>query len=590
MRVHAAPQDAIGEEQAGAHVVALNQAGKGEVFEQFILDCFVSAEFSIGVGSHEHELPVREGAPALLAIGLENRILEHQLIGRGGLNVSLEPVARGEGAEKAEQVESAFESEGNGGRDALGLEKRVGVGEDEQFGVMYGEAALHALPDRVDLAGPIGRASGDGDDLEPRIVANEISDDFGGAVGAAIEGEDHAEARVVLSAETLHEPADHGFFVMCGNDDTDARPGLVAVATSLGDGDRVSGGWDEARGDEQVAQHYQPVRAERAGCDREKNDQDREKGDHLRLRGARGDRNANLAGSKDSLDAVNCCCMSRTDLDRSGPGDDFDGFVEVPILLLDRAGSRRVDEIALSRYGIPSIVLMENAARAVAQTAMDMLDDISGRGVVILCGPGNNGGDGFAAARHLHNMGADVGIVMSSPRDRHHGDAAINLEIAVRMGLTAVRADPAAPARAAGDLAARLGASLIIDALLGTGLDRPVGEPFAALIQWADERRKRGALVLAVDTPSGLDVDTGSPLGVAVRADTTVTFAGLKRGFTELAAQEYVGEVVVADIGVPRQLIEELGTPMPQADHLEPPGSPRHGDDEPQSRPGQFGH
>ena len=103
---------------------------------------------------------------------------------------------------------------------------------------------------------------------------------------------------------------------------------------------------------------------------------------------------------------------------------------------------------------------------------------------------------------------------------------------------------------------------LVVDALLGTGLASNVREPIAGLIGWVNELGRKGATVLAVDIPSGLDCDSGEPLGAAVQADVTVSFVGLKKGFTGLTAQGYIGEVIVADIGAPRELVESLGKRM----------------------------
>lgn len=240
------------------------------------------------------------------------------------------------------------------------------------------------------------------------------------------------------------------------------------------------------------------------------------------------------------------------------------------LYVLDRAAARRIDSLAVERYALPTILLMENAARHTADVALELLEDIDTPRVVVLCGSGNNGGDGLAAARHLHNAGARVSILITAPDTRFKGDAAAHLAVARRMNLpiTAVGADPDLSARIA--LEAAGGADLYLDALLGTGIDRPVDGAIARLIAWLNSRED--APVLAVDIPSGLDCDTGKPLGAAVLADATVTFVGLKLGFLTLEAQEYVGDVTVADIGVPRELIAELATPAPHTtpDDAEP--------------------
>jgi NAD(P)H-hydrate epimerase len=168
---------------------------------------------------------------------------------------------------------------------------------------------------------------------------------------------------------------------------------------------------------------------------------------------------------------------------------------------------------------------------------------------------GNNGGDGFVVARHLHNWGAEVGTVLvGSISDAllKAGDAAVNLEIVLNMDIPVAEIRAAAQARAAAQEAGA--ANLLVDALLGTGLDRDVGEPYRTLIEGINEL---GLPVLAVDVPSGLDCDTGLALGCAVHAAVTVTFVLPKRGFACPGAAEYTGKAKVAEISVPRNLIED---------------------------------
>lgn len=268
-----------------------------------------------------------------------------------------------------------------------------------------------------------------------------------------------------------------------------------------------------------------------------------------------------------------------TDPDPPRPGDEPEAgdTRERGALVFTRAAAREVDRLAADEFGMPSILLMENAAAQAADTALDMLAEGDGGPALIACGPGNNGGDGLAIARHLSNAGVETVVVLSSPRERYAGDAAINLGIAARMGLaieTVSEADPGGSFRAIVRRGAHPG--IVIDALLGTGLDRPVREPIASMIEQVNALGAAGVPVLAVDIPSGLDADTGEPLGSAVRASTTVTFVGLKAGFLSLAAQDSVGEVIVAEIGVPRALVERLGRPLREAlPHDEPPRPPR---------------
>jgi NAD(P)H-hydrate epimerase len=210
--------------------------------------------------------------------------------------------------------------------------------------------------------------------------------------------------------------------------------------------------------------------------------------------------------------------------------------------VFSRETARELDRLAAEQYAMPTILLMENAAVCLAAEARRMIRGARGR-VTIFCGPGNNGGDGFAMARHLHNAGVQVKVVLADPSKAYQGDAATNLTIARAMGVDIVPPTTS-------------GADLIVDALLGTGLDRSVREPIDRLIRMIN---RSPAPVLAVDIPSGLDADTGEPLGIAVRADVTMTMAGRKLGFSRPGARDYLGRVIVADIGVPRELVARLG-------------------------------
>ncbi len=224
---------------------------------------------------------------------------------------------------------------------------------------------------------------------------------------------------------------------------------------------------------------------------------------------------------------------------------------ESHVRVFTRDSIRRLDRLAVERYGVPSIVLMENAGIGVAHRAMAMLRGTPAPRVAIFCGPGNNGGDGLVAARHLHNAGVSVEVVLAAPRARYSGDAGTNLNtiLAMRVPIVTRAANP----------------DLVIDAVFGTGLDRPVRGRAKREISRINDLRDKRVRVLAVDLPSGLECDTGVPLGVAVHADVTVTLVGWKRGFQNPAAKPYLGRVAVADIGVPRGLVEELGSECPAA-------------------------
>ncbi len=212
---------------------------------------------------------------------------------------------------------------------------------------------------------------------------------------------------------------------------------------------------------------------------------------------------------------------------------------------LTRAQVREIDRLSIERYGIPGIVLMENAARAAAEIAHAMIGP-GASNVAIFCGGGNNGGDGLAIARHLHNRGHAITVHLIVRPDSFRGDALVNWRIARAMNIPVTAADPAAPPT---------GFDLIVDAMFGTGLDTPPRPDAAAVINAVNQSKSP---VLAVDVPSGLDCDAGLPLGPCVGATRTVTFVAEKTGFAHPNAARYLGRIQVADIGCPRELIEEV--------------------------------
>jgi NAD(P)H-hydrate epimerase len=203
---------------------------------------------------------------------------------------------------------------------------------------------------------------------------------------------------------------------------------------------------------------------------------------------------------------------------------------------------REIDRTAIEVYGIPSLTLMDRAGRAVAEAALE-LAGAKGR-VVVVCGGGNNGGDGYVAARLLRGAGRDARVLALVPAERLSPDARAVREQAERAGV---------PIDEAGELAAvdaGVG-DVVVDAIFGTGLARAPEGAFAGAIARVEAARVAGARVLAVDVPSGLSADTGRPLGPCVRADRTVTFGFQKRGLVLFPGAAFAGEVSVADIGIP---------------------------------------
>jgi NAD(P)H-hydrate epimerase len=210
---------------------------------------------------------------------------------------------------------------------------------------------------------------------------------------------------------------------------------------------------------------------------------------------------------------------------------------------LSRAEVRDVDRRAIEEFGMPGIALMENAGRGVAELLVRLGID----GPVTVCaGRGNNGGDGFVIARHLENRGFPVCVLLFADPNSLEGDAATNFRI-LKAGGTHIIESPSVVK--AFDLAS---SDWIVDALLGTGMRGTVREPFVTVIRQINDAGKR---VLAVDLPSGLDCDTGEPLGACIRAAHTATFVSRKLGFDAPGASQFTGEVHVVEIGVPRALL-----------------------------------
>ncbi|MFQ5732923.1 MAG: NAD(P)H-hydrate epimerase [Planctomycetaceae bacterium] len=222
---------------------------------------------------------------------------------------------------------------------------------------------------------------------------------------------------------------------------------------------------------------------------------------------------------------------------------------------LSRRAVRELDRAAVEEFGLPGIVLMENAGRNAAEILAERGAGVTGR-VAVCCGKGNNGGDGFVIARHLDARGIDVRVLLFADSNALTGDAAVNAAVARQAGIL-LREFPGNFDPAALDDELQR-ADWIVDALLGTGTAGEVREPLATAIRRINAASAR---VLAIDLPSGLDCDTGEPLGPCVKADVTVTFVSKKPGFAKPSAVPYLGEVCVADIGVPRVLLERFGLP-----------------------------
>ncbi|MCB9681558.1 MAG: NAD(P)H-hydrate dehydratase [Alphaproteobacteria bacterium] len=215
----------------------------------------------------------------------------------------------------------------------------------------------------------------------------------------------------------------------------------------------------------------------------------------------------------------------------------------------DVAAVRAADRAVIDGLGLPGIALMETASRGVAMALVERWPDAAARGIVVLCGPGQNGGDGYGLARWLATWGLPVVVVSTS--DTSPGDAGIQRRAALRAGVTELATVT--------DLDVGVGA-IAVDALFGTGLHRPLTGAYADLVRWLVQHP--GPRV-AVDVPSGLDADTGVVLGgedaLCAPADLTVTFGGARPGMYTGQGPALCGAIVVVDIGLdPRRRTAEV--------------------------------
>jgi ADP-dependent NAD(P)H-hydrate dehydratase / NAD(P)H-hydrate epimerase len=221
--------------------------------------------------------------------------------------------------------------------------------------------------------------------------------------------------------------------------------------------------------------------------------------------------------------------------------------------ILKAAQMAEVDRLTTERYRIPSILLMENAGRSVADELEKECPGILGKRILILCGRGNNGGDGFVVGRYLSLRGASPTILFFSDPDKLRGDALANWEILQAMGLD-IRILPTT-AEAKTFLKKLPPPDVIVDALFGTGLSKPIGPDFRPMVDWINAAALT-SFVAAVDIPSGLLADAPEIPGPAVKANLTVTFSALKIAHVIPPASDYAGKVVLAAIGSPAALYE----------------------------------
>ena len=222
------------------------------------------------------------------------------------------------------------------------------------------------------------------------------------------------------------------------------------------------------------------------------------------------------------------------------------------------AEMRQIDRDTIDGIGIPGIVLMETAGSAIVRAIVQHYP--TSQRIGILVGKGNNGGDGLVIARQLAHTGHDVHIFLVSPADSFIGEAAINLQIAKNLGLRieAILGEKEAwkGERGEGWKRRMANCELVVDAIFGTGLRDSVRDPIATVI---DTINSFSIPILSVDLPSGLDADTGNPLGACVKADRTVTIGLPKRGLLVHPGAEFSGKLEVVDIGFPEQVVDAQG-------------------------------
>lgn len=253
--------------------------------------------------------------------------------------------------------------------------------------------------------------------------------------------------------------------------------------------------------------------------------------------------------------------------------------------ILTAAEMREVDRLTSERYGVPSLTLMENAGKSAADFIQAQFPNFQQRRILVLCGKGNNGGDGFVAARYLQNMGANPEVYLIGDSEDVKGDAAANLNR--WKGIGNLSPDDKLTRRFFEELAP---GSIIVDGLLGTGIRGAVEGHLAELIDHVNERESWTHLV-AVDIPSGLQADTGTVEGAAIVADHTVTFTAPKVGLVSERVEvgHRVGSLHVRQIGSPPELVVETGKgnlSWGDADEFAVFGRPRQSE----GHKGDYGH
>jgi len=221
--------------------------------------------------------------------------------------------------------------------------------------------------------------------------------------------------------------------------------------------------------------------------------------------------------------------------------------------LVKASEMQEMDRLTIEELGIPGVVLMENAARGAARIFLDHFSPPLNSHVLILCGRGNNGGDGYVMARYLHNAGLKISVGVLSELTKISGDARINLEIIQRMGLEILEVPGTDEWTTSHQVIKEC--DFVIDGILGTGLNSPVRGYYGQVIKAVNESTKP---TVAIDIPSGLNADTGQIMGVAIKADLTVTFGFPKLGHLIFPGADLVGRLTGIDIGIPDSIANRI--------------------------------
>jgi hydroxyethylthiazole kinase-like uncharacterized protein yjeF len=230
--------------------------------------------------------------------------------------------------------------------------------------------------------------------------------------------------------------------------------------------------------------------------------------------------------------------------------------------ILSAAEMREVDRLTTERYGLPSLLLMENAAMRTVEAIEQKYGSVKGKGFLILCGKGNNGGDGAAVARQLYCKEAVVTGLLIGRIDETRGDARTNFETWRAIAAEEARVFRLLEIQSAEqfwEAASAFPHDYVVDAMFGTGLSRPLDGIFAEIIEYF-ENYQRDATVIAIDIPSGIASDSQEIIGPALHAELTVTFTAPKIANLLPPASEYSGEIVIAPIGSPEELVNSVGS------------------------------